>query len=185
MRTFISVRLSKSVRERIAGVQEELKDDRVNVKWISPENVHITLKFLGEVSMKALPEVCESVRTSTSGVERFSIGVDSLGFFPGNKSPRVIWAGISEGKEELKELGRSIEDNLSELGFKKENREFAAHITIGRVRSQRNIRQILDKLDIMKNVSCGTSQAEAVCIMRSELTSRGPIYSILERVNLL
>ena len=184
MRTFIAVGISSEVRERIARIQAEFRKGDPDVKWVKPENVHITLKFLGEVSEDKLPAVIEKTRLAVTRISNFRVHLSELGSFPNLKSPRVVWVGVSEGKEELRNLNKKIEENLSYLGFAKEKREFSVHLTIGRVRSPRGKEKLVKKIEEMESSDVGEFSVDKVLVMESQLSSRGPTYRIIEEVNL-
>ena len=184
MRTFIAVAISSEVREKIARIQAEFRKGDPDVKWVEPGNVHITLKFLGEVEEDKLLGVIEKTRLGVAGVSNFKVHLSGLGSFPNLKSPRVVWVGVSEGKQELKNLSERIEENLSQLGFAKEKREFSAHLTIGRVRSLRGKDKLVKKIEELENSDVGEFSVDKVLVMESQLSSKGPTYRIIEEVDL-
>jgi len=184
MRTFIAVGISSEVRERIAQIQAEFKKGDADVKWVEPENLHLTLKFLGEVSEEKISGVIEKTRMAAYGISNFRVHLSGFGSFPNLKFPRVVWIGIKEGSEELKNLSERIEENLSQLGFAKEKREFSAHLTIGRVRSPREKGKLVKKIEELERSDVGEFSVDRVLVMESQLSSRGPTYRIIEEVNL-
>ena len=184
MRTFIAVGISDEVREKIAQIQAELKKGEPDVKWVEPENLHITLKFLGEVSEDKLPGVIEKTRLAASGISPFRVHIIGLGSFPSLTSPRVVWVGVKEGKNELRNLSERVEGNLSDLGFAKEKREFSAHLTIGRVRSGRKKEKLVKKIEEFANYDVGEFSVDKVVIMESQLSSKGPTYKIAKELEL-
>ncbi len=184
MRTFIAVGISSEVREKIAQIQAEFRKGDPDVKWVEPENLHITLRFLGEVSEDKLSGVIEKIRLATAGISNFRAHIFGLGGFPNLKSPRVVWVGVGEGKEELKNLSERIEENLSYLGFAKEKRGFSAHLTIGRVRSPRKREKLVKKIEELERHDVGEFSVDRVLVMESQLSSKGPTYRIIEEVNL-
>lgn len=184
MRTFIAVGISSEVRERIAQIQVEFKRGDPDVKWVEPKNLHITLKFLGEVSEDKLSGVIEKTRLAVSGISNFKAHLSGLGSFPNPRSPRVVWVGVIEGKEEMKNLSERIEENLSYLGFAKEKREFSAHLTIGRVRSPRGKGKLVKKIEELEKCDLGEFSVDKVLVMESQLSSKGPTYRVVEEVNL-
>jgi len=184
MRTFIAVAISSEVREKIAKIQAEFRRGDPDVKWVEPVNVHITLKFLGEVSKDKVLEIVERTRPAVSGISSFRVHLSGLGSFPNLKSPRVVWVGVSEGKQELKNLSERIEENLSYLGFAKEKREFSAHLTIGRVRSPRGKEGLVKKIEQLEKSDMGEFSVDKVLVMESQLSSKGPTYTIIEEVDL-
>lgn len=184
MRTFIAVGLTDDIRSSIAGVQSEFRKHDLDVKYIKPENIHITLKFLGEVAEDKVDGVCENIKVSMEGFKKFNISVDSVGVFPGFKSPRVIWLGVSEGSGKLSGLNRSIEETFSSRGFEREKRIFSAHMTIGRVRSLKNVKLLARTVEGMSGLRIGRFLVEDVRIIKSDLTPEGPVYSVLKKVML-
>jgi len=184
MRTFIAVGISSEAREKIAQIQVELRKGDTDVKWVEPKNLHITLKFLGEVSEEKLSGVIEKTKLAASGISNFRVHLFGLGSFPNLRSPRVVWIGVSEGKTELKNLSERIEENLSYLGFAKEKREFSAHLTIGRVRSPRGKGKLVKKIEELERCDLDEFSMDKVLVMESQLSSKGPTYRIIEEVNL-
>jgi len=184
MRTFIAVAISSEVREKLAQIQAEFRKGDPDVKWVEPENLHITLKFLGEVSENKLPDVIEKARLAVSEISNFRMHLSGLGSFPNLKSPRVVWVGTSEGKDELKKLNEKIEENLSNLGFAREKREFSAHLTIGRVRSLRGKGKLVKKIEELGNTDVGEFSVDKVLVMESQLSPKGPTYRIIEKIDL-
>lgn len=184
MRTFIAVAISGEVREKVGQIEAELSKGDADVKWVEPKNLHVTLKFLGEVSEDRLPGVIENTRLAVSGNSSFTVHLLGLGSFPSLKSPRVVWVGLSKGKDELKELSEKIEENLSHLGFPREKREFSAHLTIGRARSPRGKGKLVNKIEELANSDVGEFPVGKVLVMESQLSSKGPTYRIIEEVDL-
>ncbi len=184
MRTFIAVGISDDITGSIAGLQSGFRKHDFDIKYVKPENIHVTLKFLGEVEENRISEVYESVKDSVGDTKKFNIIVDSVGVFPGPRSPKVIWAGVSEGSRKLKDLNRTIEGSLVSAGFKKEKKIFSAHLTIGRVRSSKNIKLLSNTVEEMCGVRIGRMLVEDVLVMKSDLTSQGPVYTVLKKVML-
>jgi len=181
MRLFVAVNIPKDIKEKISEMQSELKKAPCDVKWVNPDKFHLTLKFLGEVEDKDILSISESVACSVSGFGKFKVKVSGAGAFPGNERPKVIWAGISEGKTELERLAFNIESGLEKLGYKKEERPFSAHLTLGRVRSFKNIAVLLEKLAALENAGAGSFIVESVDLMQSLLRAEGPEYIVLRK----
>jgi len=184
MRTFIAVGISSEAREKIAQIQAEFRKGDPDVKWVEPKNLHITLKFLGEVGEEKLSGVIEKTSFAVSGISNFRVHLWGLGSFPNLRSPRVVWVGVNEGKTELKNLSERIEENLSYLGFAKEKREFSSHLTIGRVRSPRGRGKLTKKIEDRERYDVGEFSVDRVLVMESQLSSKGPTYRIIKEVNL-
>ena len=184
MRTFIAIKAADEIKQRIIEIQNELKSINADIRWIKLENIHMTLKFLGEVEDSRIIEVCSIVEDAVKTTEKFELSIETSGVFPGQGLPKVIWIGVLEGLEFLAKSYRSLEESLYRAGFEKEKRNFSAHLTIGRISSARNIKNLLQKLETLKSVRLGRMAVKAVFIMRSDLTPKGPEYSVIKKVEL-
>jgi 2'-5' RNA ligase len=196
IRAFIAIEMDPSLLSSITQIQKELKTVSRNVRWVKPENIHLTLKFLGDVKMKSIPTVQEALAASLRETRIFQLSLGEPGFFPDNKHPRVVWVGLKAGQKETQAITQKIDDGLTEIGFPKEERDFKAHLTIGRFKSTRLEEAFLNKLGTLKtgggNFDVGiqtrgesrggpqTSQTvREVSLFKSTLTSQGPIYEKL------
>lgn len=183
MRTFIAVELDKPVKESLSRLQAELKESGADVKWVFPADIHLTLKFLGEVREEKIPEIIQALKEIARSLNSFCAEINTIGAFPDTRSPRVIWAGIEQGKENLSRLAGLIEDALERLGFPKEERKFSAHITIGRVRSPKNKAALSEAMQQLK-FDALSQTVKSVILFKSTLTPKGPIYEKLAEENL-
>src|SRR5205823_4298183 len=126
-----------AIRKQAEAVQRELAASGANVKWVSPANLHLTLLFLGELDDRDLAQVCRLAAKATAKLEPFRISVAGIGAFPNLRRPKVLWAGINEGSEELIAIFHGIESPLFEAGFyRKEERAFSPHLTLGRAKEE-------------------------------------------------
>ena len=184
MRTFIAIELSEENKATLAQVQSHLKYSGADVKWVEPANIHLTLKFLGEIDEKT----CENVKSILDEIAKttqpFEISLKDVGAFPKIEFPRVIWVGLDKGAKESTELANKIDVALStEIGFDKESRAFTAHLTIGRVRSGKNKAALKEKLlSLEEQVASSMAQGyvvKSVILFQSTLTPTGPIYTKL------
>src|SRR5262249_15515771 len=138
LRTFIALDLGKAIRDRIIALQENLARTGTEVKWVEPENLHVTLLFLGEVDERDVPEVCKAVTEAAAQQGAFLLSVETAGCFPNVRGPRVLWVGVGEGKQEVCALHDALKKPLLELGcYRREERQYSPHITMGRVKSDR------------------------------------------------
>ena len=185
MRTFIAIELSKDIKEALARVESHLKYSGADVKWVASENIHLTLKFLGEIS----EEKCEEVKTALDEVAKstipFEVSLKDIGAFPKIEFPRVIWIGLDKGTKESIELAAKIDEALSKIGFNKEARPFAAHLTIGRVRSAKNKDALKENIAKHPPEAAGHHLASSVILFHSELTPAGSIYTKLHEAKFL
>ena len=183
VRAFIAVKISDEQRNSIAEVLDRLRRHDVSIKWVEPKNMHITLKFLGDTAEENLPQLFDAVEDALDGARRFELKLTGLGQFPPRKPPRVIWAGIESCYDSLKDLAHNIDTALKPFGFEPEKRKFSAHVTIGRVKNNRNIRSVTDDLEKIRFDTPGTTVSEVV-FFKSDLTPKGPIYTPLKKFEL-
>jgi 2'-5' RNA ligase len=183
-RTFISVELTKPIRDRIVALQDELAQTGTDVKWTEPANIHVTLLFLGEVQDEELPAICRLVRETVQDGGSFGLSVTSVGCFPNLRRPRIVWVGVGAGTQELIKLHDDLEEPLFHLGFRKEDRKYTPHITLGRVRSDLPTEKLTAALQRQANWHGGDMVVSELHVMGSELTRDGPVYTVLGRAKL-
>ncbi|MDD5439957.1 MAG: RNA 2',3'-cyclic phosphodiesterase [Candidatus Omnitrophica bacterium] len=176
MRLFIAIDISDEIKAALASAQERLKASRADVKWIRPENMHLTLKFLGEVSEDKAPDIVQALETTAAGYSRFDISLFKLGAFPKLDFPRVIWAGIDTNCGLVEEIAGRIDEECAKLAFKKEARPFSAHLTIGRVGSLTN-KDSLKELLLAITLPALNSVVREIVLYKSVLTPQGPVYT--------
>jgi len=183
MRTFIAIELPKEIKEYLARVQNKLKASGADVKWVEPANIHLTLKFLGEIDENIKTKVIASLSEIAAGRDSFIVGLSSIGAFPGIRSPRVIWAGLSLGDEDVKEIAKKIESDLEKIGLAKEDREFSSHITLGRTRSAKNRSELARMLEDPPETQQGPLEfyVSEITFFKSTLTPKGPVYEPLHK----
>ncbi|MDD5382603.1 MAG: RNA 2',3'-cyclic phosphodiesterase [Candidatus Margulisbacteria bacterium] len=184
MRAFISVELPDEVKKKIAELITELKEIDLAVKWVETRNLHITLKFLGGVKENDLDELIEISTKAVAGSSSFNARFESLGTFPEGKNPRVIWVGTEEGGDKLCQLAESLENELSKAGFKRGEKAFKPHITIGRIKGNKGVDKLKEKMMNYKNPGFGAALIDRVHIMKSTLTPKGPVYETIKEVRL-
>jgi len=187
LRCFVAVEVTApALRRSLEGAQLALRRAfgmPDPVKWVPAHQFHFTMKFLGEV-----PE--DSARRAAQALERialqpFSLGLAGLGAFPSSERPSVLWAGVAEGREQLGRLAAAVECELVQEGFAAERRRFQPHLTLGRVREGAHVpRTVAEVLAKQSGQEFGRTGVERVVLMRSELTPRGPIYSVMHHVAL-
>jgi len=184
MRLFIACPVPEEIKKKIADLENVFRNSNTDVKWVRPESIHLTLKFLGEVSEHKIPEINNKISKAIEGFSVFHVAIEKIGVFPDWRRIRVVWVGIEDGKKELKELSKRVEDKMANIGFKKEKRGFTAHITIGRVRSGRGIDRLTDAIRKKSDASLGDIQIGEVLLMQSMLRPEGATYKCLERFSL-
>jgi RNA 2',3'-cyclic 3'-phosphodiesterase len=181
MRAFIAIELPQETKDTLARLQAKLKMAGADVKWVEPKNIHLTLKFLGEIEEQTQNRIITQLEAISSAVKNFDICLTCCGAFPNTDSPRVIWAGIEQGDKEVYTLAKAIETHLESISIPKENREFSSHITLGRTRSSKN-RHELAKTISRLNLKTLKEQftASKITLFKSTLTPCGPIYEMIK-----
>ena len=169
--------MDDDLRRAVAETQERLRAGGADVKWVRPEGMHVTLKFLGEVDEARLPEIEGAVRAAVTDIAPFRLRLEGVGGFPSAIAPRVVWAGVVEGAQELAELARRIETALEPLGFERERREFSGHVTLGRARTPRGRDGLVAIMREAREQPFGEMEVRRVELMRSDLRPTGPIYT--------
>jgi 2'-5' RNA ligase len=182
IRSFIAVPLPPEVKERLAEAQRRLQPMAPDVKWVAADSFHITLKFLGGVAPDRLQETWREVTAGLQGATGFTLHLVGAGAFPSATRPRVVWAGIAQGAEELARLAARTERACAACGFDPENRPFRAHVTLGRVREPAPNPQLAEQLAALAATDFGTAPVDRVILMRSDLTPQGAKYTVLEQL---
>lgn len=181
-RTFIAVHLPIELREALVSICAQLKSSPGGsaARWVAPENIHLTLKFLGDVDDRRLPEVHKAIRDVCAGVAPFRMDVAGLGCFPNCARPSIVWAGITSGASELRVMARAIDSALGKLAFPKESRPFSAHITLARADKRATSVELaaLGRTIASKNqADIGTLTIATVSVVKSDLRATGPVYT--------
>jgi len=183
MRAFFCIDLEDGVKDGLERLIQELKRDRLwrtaRVSWVKRENLHITLKFLGEIAPEQLEELELAAAVVSEGFEPFTLEIDSLGAFPNVERPRVIWAGCSSPPREIGELFERLEGELEPLGFPPEGKPYTPHVTLGRVKTTVRTGGSLGEIEPFRFVT----SARGVTLMESRLDPAGAIYTPLVKLD--
>ena len=180
-RGFIAIDIPTN--KKIIDMENEIKDIGADLKLVEPENIHVTLKFLGDTDEEKIDEIEEIMKNSTKGLTPFNIKLKGSGVFPNNNYIKVIWVAL-ENAEKIGEIAKKIDKQLEKLGFKAEKRGFSAHLTIARVKSSRNKEKLLQIIEKYQDVEFAIIDVNSVILKKSELTPKGPIYTNLREVKL-
>jgi 2'-5' RNA ligase len=187
MRVFIAIDIDEVIKKALARLQDELlgKADikKGDAKWVDPETIHLTLKFLGEMKDTQAVEVCNIAKEVAARHKSFDIDVGTVGSF-GGKSARVVWVGAGQESENLLQLQSDLEQQLAPAGWPPENRQFAGHLTLCRVRNFTAGIKLAQLAEQYRDFKLGVMPADSLCVYQSELTPKGPIYTSLGRYNL-
>ncbi|MGA2532051.1 MAG: RNA 2',3'-cyclic phosphodiesterase [Candidatus Aminicenantales bacterium] len=183
MRSFIAIDLEPEIKRTLQDLIQKLKKTGADVRWVSLQGMHLTLKFLGEVGADSMPAVEAVLKLAASGHPGFPLALHGTGAFPGSQNPRVLWAGITE-EPELMGLQEDIDLGLEMEGYPKEQRAFHPHLTLGRVRSPSGIRAAVLELEKYREVSFGEMTVRKVALFESILQPQGAEYRVAAEFDL-
>jgi 2'-5' RNA ligase len=184
LRTFIAVSLSSSALAEIEKTIRTLRTKFWEVRWVEPKNLHVTLKFLGDISLNDLPQLISAVTQCTSETYSFDLTFQGLGAFPNRESPKTLWIGCRKGSNELIQLAESIDNGLLSLGYPKEARRFSPHLTIGRIKKPVQESPLMSIFEEQQDQLFGSCSVSEVQVLSSELTRHGAIYDELAAIPL-
>lgn len=182
IRSFVALELSDEVRGQLVVLLQRLQRTNAAVKWVEPENLHLTLKFLGEVPEEQIEAVAETLKAIAQVTEPFSFTVKGVGGFPDLRRPRVLWVGV-EAVQPLMKLQQLVEKAMEQLGFAPEERAYHPHITIGRVKAMAGMEKVREILSEYAGVKFGEVLASHLTLFRSDLSREGPTYTPLAKLN--
>lgn len=176
MRTFLAIEVPRAQREVVYTIIKEATEKNLPVRWVNFENLHLTLKFLGEIDEKKKNEITPVITEVAKKFAPFPMSLEGIGCFPGPKNPRVLWVGVKESAEKLIEIANTLEEHLSRLGFKKEDKKFHPHLTFGRIKTFCKVDDIL-----AETIQTEAFTVTAITLFKSTLKPEGPIYEELQK----
>ncbi len=179
-RGFIAIDIAST--PQILAFENEIKKTGADVKLVEPENIHITLKFLGDTEETLIDDIVHCMKESVISTKPFSITLQGTGVFPNKNYMKVIWLGIQDNGQ-IAPIAQVLENGLASLGFKKETRGFSPHLTVGRVRTAKNKEKLLTTLELHREDEFTTQEVHTILLKKSELTPSGPIYTTLREVH--
>ena len=187
IRSFIAIELPDELKLKLGQLKARLQSgEQSPVKWVDPDSIHLTLKFLGNIASDRIGEITGALEQAARTVPPFRLEVKDLGAFPNLKRVQVVWVGISGQMDKLGQLQQGIESNLAQLGFTSESRPFTPHLTLARLRDRVPLeeRQRFGQLIGETTFEAGTIKVDAVSLMRSQLTREGAIYNRISSASL-
>jgi 2'-5' RNA ligase len=188
IRSFIAIELPDAVKASLSSLKDRLRPaEHPYVKWVGPEGIHLTLKFLGNIAQDRVPLIIEAIAPGAQGISPFQLQIGGLGAFPNLQRPQVIWVAIKGEVEKLAMLQTGIEQALVPLGFAPESRSFTPHLTLGRLRQRVSPgeRRSIGELMMATEFESGPAmEVKEISLMRSKLTPSGAIYSRLASIEL-
>lgn len=180
LRLFSAIETPADITPRIAAIRDTLRSCHADVRWEQEDKFHATLRFLGDIPDHLLPEIVSSIERVSEHFGPLTVRYHGIGCFPDRKRPRVVWVGVDETSGELRALQAAIEDALHTIGYEREERRFHAHVTIGRVRSHKNIHNLLETMESVTFESPPVI-ITALSLVRSDLKPGGSIYTTLKQ----
>jgi len=188
IRSFVAIELPEEAKKGFASLRRELeRDEHRFVKWVDPGGIHLTLKFLGNIPSKRVPEITEAIKKAAQGLSPFLLEISGLGAFPSLKQVRVVWVGVGGELDKLSTLQQNIDSALAALGFAREERSFVPHLTVARVREGASTSERGRLGELVGSATFEGKyhvEVEAIKLMRSQLTPAGAIYTCLSVVGL-
>jgi len=184
IRSFLAIELPGPILRKIGEVQGGLKSSHADVRWTSPETIHLTLKFFGNIEESRIDPIFKSIKEPIRSTPPFSLKVRGVGAFPHLKNPRVIWIGLVDEREALPSLQKQIETYLEKVGFQPEDRPFRPHLTLGRMKSSRGKEELAGSMERYREEEFGDFEVEKVVLFKSDLRPSGPIYTPLRELRL-
>lgn len=182
VRSFLAIEVDENLIPQILDVEKEFKKTDTKIKYVPAENMHLTLKFFGNIDEEMIDDIGDAVERVILRYGSFDLDIENCGSFPNQKVIKVIWLGLREGSP-ITQLQKDLDKEFKKLGFKKE-RNFISHLTIGRVKSPKNKNQIKDKIEEFKDIKIGKMTVKSLHLKKSTLTPDGPIYEDIRVFNL-
>ena len=184
VRVFIAVPLDPELRDAAAGLRRHLNVTADTLRWVPPGNLHLTLKFLGEIAERRLAKVAEAARDVARRTAPFTISLTGAGAFPSIRRPQVVWVGVREGSQALVALAHDLDGALHRLKFPRERRPFRPHLTVARARHAGPLPDLSGPLSALEGLDVGTQAVDTLVVMESQLHPSGATYRPIEEVGL-
>ncbi len=175
MRGFIAIEVPADVRSKLAEIQERLKQSGAEVRWVAPENIHLTLKFMGSVDEELIDDITAVMKKSVAGSTAWTAEVKGVGSFPSARKPRVVWVGVADEDGKLQEVHRKLDRGLRRLAVPEESRRYHPHLTLGRVK--RDTFSLVQAIDSLNELEVGWLSVESLTLFQSHLKPDGAVYT--------
>ena len=184
LRTFLAFDLPAEVTRQIADIQRQLAGSGLQLKWVRPENVHLTVKFLGDIPKTDVDQVSAAAAAVTREAAPMNLRLKGLGVFPGMKRPRVLWAGLTGDTRRLIDFHQRLDESLAGAGFPADKREFTAHLTIARLRQSIDPRRLAEAMEAAGQFPETDLPARQLTLYKSDLQPSGAVYTVLRQFSL-
>lgn len=183
-RLFVAVEIESALHDELAKVQNELKRLNLDIRWVATKNIHLTLRFLGEIEETRIDTIKKALNETASKYPVAEINLEELGAFPTANNPRVIWIGCKEKGNILTRFYTDLEQKLQAAGLAKDDHPFSPHLTLGRVKSRLRMDLLKTYLEQKKDIRLGTQKVPFLTLFQSTLMQTGPIYTSIAKFNL-
>lgn len=183
VRAFIAIELPSTIVKSLEEIQDNLRDTANKIAWVKPDNIHLTMKFLGNIETDKAHAIEKILKNIVSQISIGKLSVKGVGAFPTINNPRVIWVGVEDDKN-LLNIYTQLEEGLASLGFKKEDRPFKPHLTLGRVKFLKDKKGLKERLEKFADIKFASFIVDSLILFKSELTPEGSLYTKLKEVKL-
>jgi 2'-5' RNA ligase len=183
-RAFIAIDLPESIKSFLSEAQEAVKLYGFRVKWVRPQSIHLTLKFLGDTATADTDKIAEAMALAARGCPIVSLTAKGIGVFPNVRRPRVIWAGLNGQLETLVNLQQTLDAHLADLGFARDTRAFKSHLTLGRIKGKIAPDRMKAAIDKLKEFESESFETNRMILFKSELRPTGAVYTRLRQIAL-
>jgi 2'-5' RNA ligase len=185
IRSFIAIELPETIRAGLQEVQQQLQTFNLNLRWVRPQGIHLTLKFLGDIPSGDVEAVGDGIQQTVAGCGPISLCAKGIGVFPGMRRPRVLWVGLAGQVDALMRLQASLEENLASIGYPKENRPFRGHLTLARVKGRVNSDRLRAAMAEVDAFESEMFTADRLILYKSVLKPSGAVYTELMSAGLI
>ena len=184
IRTFIAIKLPENIISSISKIQEGIKSYGLKIKWVRPDNIHLTLKFLGNINEADIKKIGRAIFDALKEYPPIALAAKGTGVFPGVNQPRVVWVGVTGQLEPLVGMQKALDEKLETIGFPKENRPFKGHLTLARVKGKIDPQRLGAAIKEFQGFESEPFAADQVILFKSELQPKGSVYTELLSVAL-
>ena len=181
IRSFIAIELNEQTKEKLSAIQNRVKKTEADLKLVNTDNIHLTLHFLGDIEIPKIDLLKKNIAPIVKELSNFIIKPHGIGAFPNIKSPRIIWVGIEGGTTELMTIQERIGSELNRLGLEPEKRKFHPHLTLARVKSEKNKHILAKALKEFPPLQFDEIPVCEIALFKSTLSLQGPIYEVLKK----
>lgn len=180
-RLFIAIKVKpgKALLSSLLKIQQTLAND--SITWVKPDNMHITLKFLGDTPQENIPPIISKLKTCAASIESFGFTIKDFGYFGNLRFPRVLWMGVEQEKKNIENACQLIQKEMDSLGYPEEKQGFRPHLTIGRIKKMHDTQKLRELEGEFSGVLLQQVRIDTIELYQSKLTPSGPVYSVVEK----